>query len=414
MNIWKMAIRNLGRNRRRSFLAVLSVFIAITLVVFMDGLISGVVDSLARNFTKNETGQVNVTTTEYRQRERFMPASAALRDSDAVVSAIRSTPGLSDRLVQVTPRALIGVVLSSGSATKAARCIAGDPQAEKSMLMLDRALLPGSSYLDARGTAVMGKKLADNLGLKTGDTLKVIAEKADYGMGFKKFRISGLFRTGLDTFDGSTFLVSLSDARELLGLGTGASEVLVMLKDYREADRAAKLIASHLAAAGLGGLSVQSWTSLGDIASLITFTRNIYFWGEIIVALLGAFIIANIVMMVVLERKREIGILMSMGMERPRILALFLVEGVFLGAIGSAAGVIVGTSLNLLLGIKGLDLTKTISGAGIPLDNVIYPAVHPANVAWLFFVGIAVAVVMSYLPSRAASRMDPIDAIRSV
>ena len=121
MNIWRMAVRNLGRNRRRSFLAVLSVFIAITLVVFMDGLISGVVDSMARNFTKNETGQVNVTTTEYRQRERFMPASAAIPDSDAVVAAIRSTPGLSDRLVQVTPRALMGVVLSSGSATKVAR-----------------------------------------------------------------------------------------------------------------------------------------------------------------------------------------------------------------------------------------------------------------------------------------------------
>src|SRR5208283_4563232 len=94
MNIWRMAGRNLGRNRRRSLLAALSVFIAITLVIFMDGLISGVVDSLARNFTKNETGQVNVTTTEYRQRERFMPASVAIKDADAVVSAIRSTPGL--------------------------------------------------------------------------------------------------------------------------------------------------------------------------------------------------------------------------------------------------------------------------------------------------------------------------------
>ena len=84
---------------------------------------------------------------------------------------------------------------------------------------------------------------------------------------------------------------------------------------------------------------MQSWTSLGDIASLIPLTRSIYFWGEIVVAFLGAFIIANIVMMVVLERKREIGILKSMGMERPRILWLFLVEGVLLGAIGSAAGV---------------------------------------------------------------------------
>ena len=187
-----------------------------------------------------------------------------------------------------------------------------------------------------------------------------------------------------------------------------------MLKDYREADQAAKRIASHLAAAGLTGLSVQSWTSLGDVASLVTLTRNIYFWGEILVAFLGAFIIANILMMVVLERKREIGILMSMGMERPRILWLFLVEGVLLGALGSAAGVIVGTTLNALLSIKGIDMTRTISGAGIPLDNVIYPAVHAANVAWLFLVGIAVAVIVSFLPSRTASRMDPIDAIRSV
>ena len=59
-------------------------------------------------------------------------------------------------------------------------------------------------------------------------------------------------------------------------------------------------------------------------------------------------------------------------------------------------------------------MTRTISGAGIPLDNVIHPAVHPANVAWLFVVGIAVAVVVSFLPSRTAARMDPIDAIRSV
>ncbi len=223
------------------------------------------------------------------------------------------------------------------------------------------------------GTAVVGQKLADDLGLKVGDTLKVIAEKADYGMGFKKFRISGLFRTGLDTFDGSTFLVSLSDARDLLGLDRGASEVLVMLKDYRDADRAAALISSHLAAAGLGGLSVQSWTAQGDIASLVTLSQRIYFWGEIVVAFLGAFIIANILMMVVLERKREIGILKSMGMERPRILWLFLAEGVLLGTIGSLAGVIVGTGLNVWLSITGLDMTKTISGAGIPLDNIIHP-----------------------------------------
>jgi len=414
MNVWKMAIRNLGRNRRRTALAVLSVFIAITLVTFMDGLIAGVVDSLARNFTKNETGHVNVTTAQYQARKRFMPASAAIRDSDAVVSVIRSTPGLAGQLVQVTPRVQFAAVLSSGAQSKAVRAIGGDPAAEKSMLMLDRAILPGGSYLQEKGTALIGKKLADTLGLGVGDMLRVIAEKADYGLGFKKLRVAGIFHTGVDTFDGSTFLVSITDARDLLGLDRGASQVLVMLRDYQGADRAAAAIRARLAASGLTGLSVQSWTSLGDIASLIALTRTTFSWGEIIVALLGAFIIANVVMMVVLERKREIGILLSMGMERLRILWLFLVEGVLMGTLGSAAGVIVGAALSALLGVKGLDMTRTVSGAGMPLDNVIYPVVHPLTVVWLFVVGIAVALIVSVLPSRTAARMDPIDAIRSV
>jgi len=282
------------------------------------------------------------------------------------------------------------------------------------MLMLDRAILPGGAYLDARGSAIVGRKLAADLGLHVGDTLKVITEKADYGLGFKKLSISGIFSTGVDTFDGSTFMMRLDDARDLLGLDHGASQVLVMLRSYKEADRASALITSHLAASGLTGLSVRSWTSLGDIASLVTLAGNFYFWGEIIVAFLGAFIIANIVMMVVLERKREIGILMSMGMERPRILWLFLVEGALMGTIGSAVGVIAGTAINALLAVNGLNMTKAVSGAGIPLDNIIRPVVHPLNVAWLFLVGVAVAIIVSFLPSRTAARMDPIDAIRSV
>jgi putative ABC transport system permease protein len=413
MNTVTMAARNLGRNRRRSTLAALSLLIAITMVVFMDGMVSGVLESMARNFTKNEAGHVSVATAEYRARERFMPASAAITDSDAVMDAIRGTPGLSDRITEITPRVLFNVVLSSAAATKAARGIGGDPAAEKKLLMLDRALLPGSSYLDRPGTAILGEKLAADLGLKVGDMLKVVAEKSDYGMGFKKFRIAGLFRTGLDAFDQSTFQVGLADGRELLGLRNGASLVLVMLKDYREADAGAKRISAQLQAAGLGHLSVQSWTSLGDVASLIPIAGKIYFWGELVVSFLGAFIIANVMMMIVLERRREIGILKSMGMQQGRILRLFLAEGVLLGIIGSAGGAILGTFLNAWLSVKGIDFSRNIAGTSIPMDNVVYPGVHPLQVALLFLMGVAVSAIMALLPSRGAARMDPVDAIRS-
>ncbi len=118
-------------------------------------------------------------------------------------------------------------------------------------------------------------------------------------------------------------------------------------------------------------------------------------------AFLGAFIIANILMMVVLERKREIGILMSMGMERPRILWLFLVEGVLLGAMGSGAGVIVGTVAERMAVGQGHGLDKDHLGSrASPWTTSSTPRSIPLNVAWLFLVGILVAVIVSFLPSR--------------
>jgi putative ABC transport system permease protein len=414
MNIAGMAVRNLGRNKRRSFLAILSVSVSIFVVIFADGFISGIEDSMIRNLTKDDTGDVNIVTAAFKERERFMPAEAAIPDSGALVAAIRKMPGLEGRIDQVVERVRFGVVLSSASATKTALGIAGDPAAERSLLMLDKALLPGSAYCDLPGTAILGSKLAQDLGLKVGDSLRVVAEKADYGMGFKKFRISGIFKTGEDAFDGATFQVGLGDARGLLGLGKGASQVIVMLKDPGYSDKAARLIDSGLAGAGFDKLSVRSWTAIGQTPQVIQMTEQIYFVIEVIIAFLGAFIIANVMMMVVLERKREIGILKSMGMEKGRILRLFLSEGIMLGLVGGVLGTLLGTLLNVALAVKGMDFSSLMSNSGLPIDNVIRPGVHPAQIAGLFVMGVAISAIVAFLPSRSAAEMDPIEAIRSV
>ncbi len=441
MNSFAMALRNLGRNRRRSLLAMISVFLAIFVAVFADGFISGIVESMTRNVTKNQTGHVNIETSRYRSRERFMPANAAIPDAGAVAAAISGDPALRSLVDQVEPRIQFGVVLSGPAGTKPALGIGGDPEGERRLLMLDRTILPGGSYLGSPGQAIVGWKLASDLGLKPGDYLKVMTEKADYGLGFKKFRIAGLFKTGLESFDAASFQVAIGDARNLLGLGAGASQVLVMLKNSREADRAVGLISKALSAAGMevsepndttsgpsggsGGskpeaspkanaLSVRSWTSIGDFASVIQMVSGVYAIIELIFIFLGAFIIANVMMMVVLERKREIGILKSMGMRRPRILGLFLAEGSLLGAFGSAAGAIAGIAVNALFAARGMDVSKLIGGTDYQMDNVIHTGVHPLQVFGFFFLGVLVSAAIAYLPSRSAARMDPIDAIRSV
>jgi len=413
LNILTMATRNLGRNRRRSILAAISVFLSIALIVSLDGLMNGFLESMVRNYTKNDTGHVNVETSAFRARQRFMPSTASIPDSGRVVEVIRAVPDLPGGLALATERVRFGVVLSSDTGSKGAVCVGGDPETERGLLMLDRSLLPGSAYCDAPGTAIVGAALAEDLGLGVGDFLKVVAQRADYGLGFKKLRISGLFRSGVSSMDESFFQIGLSDARDILGIPRGASQVLVMLRDYGKADGAAAAISAALASAGLAGLSAESWSASGDAAQLVKMAGGVYFVMYGFVAALGAFIIANIMLMVTLERRREIGVLKSMGMPRSRILALFLSEGTMLGVAGSLAGTLLGLAATAWLHAKGFDMTSAMAGIDFPMDNVIYPRVDAARTAAVFLLGVAVSAALSFLPARGAARIEAVDAIRS-
>ena len=414
MRLVTMAIRNLGRNRRRSLLAGLSVLISIMLILFLNGLIGGFIGSIVKNYTKNDVGHVNITTEGYRERERFMPVNEAVSDSSEIVRIVRGIPELQDKITLAAERIRFGVVLSSGPNSKTAMGIAGDIEDEKSLIMLDRSILPGGSYLTGPGQAILGESLAHDLGLGVGDVLKVVTQRADYGLGFKRFTITGIFKTHVNTLDNAVFQIGLSDARELLGMGKGAQQVLVMLKDYRYSDRAAALIDAALKAAGREGLSVFSWTQMGDFPRFVRIAETMYLYIYIVVAFLGAFIITNIMMMVVLERRREIGILKSMGMPSRDIWGLFLMEGTLLGMAGSAVGVILGLGMNAILGRIGFDWTAAMAGFDWPMDNIIYPTVNPAMGLAFFALGSIVAATVSLLPSRSAAKMNPIDAIRSV
>ncbi len=414
MRLFTMAVRNLGRNRRRSLLAGLSVLISILLILFMNGLMGGMMGSIVKNYTKNDVGHLNIVTQGYRARERFMPVNEGIPDSAEVARIVEGIPGLAGRVSMAAERIRFGVVLSSGPNSKAALGIAGDPGKEKSLLMLDRSILPGGSYLSGPGQAILGTALARDLGLGVGDVLKVLTQKADYGLGFKRFTVSGIFKTRVNTLDNSVFQIGLEDARELLGMGDGAQQVLVMLKDYREADRVEALIDAALKEAGREGLSVHSWTRMGDFPRFVRMAETMYLYIYVVVAFLGAFIITNIMMMVVLERRKEIGILKSMGMPRGDILKLFLAEGTLLGMAGSAAGVILGLGMNFALSKVGMDFSRSMAGFEWPMDNVVYPSVNPAMGLAFFALGSIVAAAVSLLPSRSAARMNPIDAIRSV
>jgi ABC-type antimicrobial peptide transport system permease subunit len=172
------------------------------------------------------------------------------------------------------------------------------------------------------------------------------------------------------------------------------------------------IVRKAIQASGRQDLSVLPWTSIGEYPKIVKLMEIIYDWVYLVVGFLGAFIIANVMMMVILERRREIGILMSMGMPKERILGVFLLEGTMLGFIGSVTGVAVGWAFNLFFSKHGFDMTSAMAGFSWPLDNIIYPSVGIGPLLAGILVGTTVSAVVAYLPSRRAAAMSPVEAIR--
>jgi putative ABC transport system permease protein len=409
-----MALRNIKRNRRRTALAVSSIALSVMLMTFLGGFVSGILDNMVRNLTRSETGHVRVITQGFEARSRFMPVDELVPDPEAVAAAIEGIPELEGRLNVVSQRLLFGTLLSNGPKTKAAMGFSGDPEKEKSLLNLDRSIVEGR-YLSGPGELILGSKLADALGFGIGDTVRVVSQGSDYGLRLKRFTVTGIFSSGLHQLDSTVFQVPISDAKEFLRTDGGVQQVLVMLDDYRDADKAAALIRAALA--GLPGgeeLLVQPWTAIGDYPRLIRMMAGIYEYVFFVVAFLGAFIITNILMMVVLERRREIGILKAMGLKRREVLRLFLAEGAVMGGIGSGIGAALGLGLCYLFSVYGIDFSDAMGSLSFPIDPIFYARFNPLDGLKMFAIGLIVSMLMSISPSWRAGRMNAVDAIKSV
>lgn len=413
--LWMMAWRNLFRNQRRSLLAVISVTLSILLISFMQGLVGGVMDSMVRNYTRNETGHIRIATPEFEQRVRFMPVDHLLQTPQTIRTLIQQDPLLSAQVETMAERITFGTLLTHEGQQKAAMGLAGDPAVEKELLMLARAIQPGGRYLAGERELVMGQKLADALHFKVGETVPVMARGSDDALHLRKFKLVGVFQTGLGALDERIFQLGLADARALLRAGEGTQQLILMLKDHRQAD----VLAAHLkdrmqVDPVLQTLSVLPWTQVGETYQLTQMASKLYGWIYAIIALLGAIIIANIMMMVVLERRREIGILRALGFSGREVLMLFTIEGAVLGLVGSLTGATLGFLINLYLSTHGIDFSKATAANTVPIDSRIFATVSGADWGMAVLIGTSVATVIALLPSRRAAKMGIVEAIKSV
>ena len=399
---WFVAIRYLRDARGQSALMLAAVAVGVSVIVFLSALINGLQASLLESTLGS---QPHVTLRVPREEPRPLiaareglaiagirqPAAQRLRSIDqwpAVMRAAAGTPGVTAASVTVS---------GSGTATRAdARLpiVIRGVDAEPFLAIIDlrRRIVQGSYDLDS-GRVVIGSALATDLGVSPGDTIRITSSEGVEDV----VTVGGIFTIGNDAVDDSWVVTSLSHAQSLFALPGGATTIELKVRDVFDADRIADRIR------GRTGLTVESWMALNaELLSGLSAQSSSKTMIQFFVVLSVALGIASILIVSVVQKSREIGILRAVGTPAGRVQAIFLIQGGVLGVAGS----IIGSALGVLF--AKLFETFTAGPSGAPRFLV------QANLELLLqttLLATGVGLLAAVIPARRAARLDPAAAI---
>ncbi|TZF83446.1 ABC transporter permease [Cognatilysobacter lacus] len=392
-----IAMRFLRQGRGQTLLILFGIAVGVAVIVFVTALIWGLQDNIV---ARTLGTQAHVRVLAPRQANlvaRAPQGTLQLLLEDRRAQALRTIdnwPQVRDVLDRLPGVAAVSPVVSGpalgrrGDAVESVALIGVDLPRYLRVIHLDQSMVEGRLDVGS-GNAVVGRQLADDLGVRTGGKLRL-----DAGRGREAVvNVAGIFELGVRELDARYVYLDLKQAQSLLALPGGVTVIDVTVDDLFHADRIAARI--H----GLTGLRAESWMETNSqlvnaLSSQSMSTRMISFF----VAMSVALGIASVLAVSVTQRTREIGILRAMGTRRRQMLQVFLVQGAVLGMVGSAFGA-----------LAGWGLVGAFNTFGPRLFYIPMPAaLAPAAMALATVAGVVAASV----PASRASKLDPVEAIR--
>lgn len=416
--ILKMAFRNIRRNKRRTLLSAIAISIAVMAILVMRGYVGGMVDSTFDSLTKIDMGHIKIQNPEYHAREDMMPLEYMIDGFDGngyeeLVPLIERINGVKT----VNPRIKFGVLLSFKGKTQSAMGMGVSPKKEAKIIDFHKIIVQGK-YLDDDENAksiIIGKALADKLGIRIDDKLTIVARTAYDSIKGMTFTVVGIFNYGISTMDSKLFYIPIDSAAKLLDMENGISELIVMLDKPENAKKIAQNIKEEFSKrSSQKTYTVLPWQDQEGFLMVLRTAMPIYNLAYLGLLILASTVIINNTMMVIFERTREIGTIGALGMNSRQIVLLFTTEAMIVSAIGSFIGMVLGGGIDLLLSIVGINF-RALSGGNesIPVD-IIYPRFGLLLLLGSFIFGVIVATIFAYIPARRSAKIEPAEALKSV
>jgi ABC-type lipoprotein release transport system permease subunit len=404
----KIAWRNVFRNRRRSFIVIGSVSVGVAGAIFMNLFMAGMAEQMIHTAINSYLGHIQV------HREGFADnpvVRLTMTDPEPVLERIRQLDG---RVKGYAPRVLTRGLAQSATNSAGVQMIGVEAARESLLTSVSQRIVEGTFLTGQtsirRKEIVIGNDLARKLDVAVGKKVVLVAQALGGEMGSGAFRVVGIFRMPSEELNKGLVWINLSDAQQMLGLGDGLSEVMVML--HKEEDLAA--VQNAIAAGFDGEYEVLTWREVSaQIVQIIDLFDVFMFIMMVIIFFAAAFGIINTMLMAVFERTREFGILRAVGTGRWVLFRMVVYEAAFIGLLGLVGGTLLMGILHLAFLQDGLNLSifeRSLALFGS--DAVIRPYFRLDMFIATVLVVEGMTVLASVWPALRAARLQPADAIR--
>ena len=404
---WQIAFRSMFRNPRRSMLTAGATAFGLAAYWFLYAFADGFFKQMIENSTGQLSGHLQVSAPDFRQ-----DYSPKLRISQSDNLAIDISQY--SEVKAVAPRVIVKGMLASTRKSWPVELRGIVAAKEKKVTTLYRQISQGQ-YVnpDIPGGIVIGKKIAAELGVAVGDKVVLTIQQAGGDLASSAYSVSGIFDTGSEVFDGGYAFVNFNSLHKLLEFNEGESSVLAVRLQSRFISQ---VFAQQLEQTfERSNLLVQPWERIMPIVvQMVDLTKMDFYLILIVVFIVVAMGVMNTMLMSVLERTREFGVMMALGTQGNQVIRLVLYESIVLGVVGMLVGAVLGGALTAYYANQGIDLSglsksmDTIPG----MTDVIYPVLifdHIWLPSLLLFI---CGVVVSIYPAIKASRLNPVEAIR--
>ena len=402
----QIAWRNIWRNKMRSFVVIGSIILGIWAGIFILAFSWGLYQSNIRDSVYKQLSHIQIhhPTFSVENDPKF-----SISGTDRILDSLRSDK----RILSASSRVISTGMITSPTTASGVKILGVDPSSEAKQTGLNENVINGNYFGSGKDNEILiGEKLAKKLKVKIRSKVIVTFVNIDSEMISAAFRVGGIYRSKNTSLDEVNVYVSKDHLRDLLDLKpTESNEIAILLKNEEDLE-AVKNYCAGLVPKG----KVEDWKELSPELGLLIESFNMYTYlisGIILLALI--FGIINTMLMSVLERIRELGMLMSIGLNKRKLFSMIMLETLFLTLIGCPIGLLMGWLGTEFFGEYGINISMFSEGlSSYGFSSVIYPALDNQKYFIVAFMCVITSLLAAIYPAYIALQLNPAEAIRKI